>query len=343
MKGIIKSGLVTGLLAMCLMSNVYATDNKTINKTILKSEESSFLTSIEQEMEENETKYKLANYFKEDETENSKIVTAYKKDVIKSNTKESIISHFGDNLNYEDEEYSGVIALKDYDIKTISNGKYEAIDEKKINFNKYSKNDLDNIEKEKVIGGVTYSLINVNWKNDETENIDGQEVPITYKGTMIYQAVVTRNNPYSYEITVTYEGSVERKDPIYLYTLEYEKIQEEPIIEIIEETKDYTVPTIIISGLGIALVVVYCIGKTTARVYVKTDNGFKLIRVVRLSKKHNTINLSNYKHKTVTNMFAIKTTNGFYNKNQNILIKIKKDKITKNVYLNSAYIDFILG
>ena len=159
---------------------------------------------------------------------------------------------------------------------------------------------------------------------------------------MIYQAVVTRNNPFSYEITVTYEGVVSKKDPIYLYTIEYEKIEDEPQV-IIEEKNDYTVPTIIISGLGIALVIVYIIGRNTARVYVKTDNGFKLIRVVRLRKKHNTVNLSNYKHKTVTNMFAIKTTNGFYNKNKNMLIKVKKDKITKNVYLNSAYIDFILG
>ena len=151
---------------------------------------------------------------------------------------------------------------------------------------------------------------------------------------MIYQAVVTKNNPFSYEITVTYEGEVSKKDPVYLYTIEYEKV---------EEKNDYTVPTIIISGLGIALIIVYLIGRNTARIYVKTDNGFKLIRVVRLSKKHNTVNLSNYKHKTVTNMFAIKTTNGFYNKNKNMLIKVKKDKITKNVYLNSAYIDFILG
>ena len=45
---------------------------------------------------------------------------------------------------------------------------------------------------------------------------------------MIYQAVVTRNNPFSYEITVTYEGEVRKKDPIYLYTIEYEKIEEEP-------------------------------------------------------------------------------------------------------------------
>lgn len=339
----IKGSLVTGLLVMCLMSNVYATDsNKIINKSVLGSEESTFVSSIQKEVEENNVKYKLSDYSKQDDEQNSKVVTAYKKDTIKSNTKESIINHFGESLDYDNEEYSGTITLKDYEIKTISNGKYEAIDEKKINFSKYSKNDLDNIEKEKNINGTTYYLINVNWENDDVENIDGQEVPTTYKGVMIYQAVVTRNNPFSYEITVTYEGEVRKKDPIYLYTIEYEKIEEEPEV-IIEEQNDYTVPTIIISGLGIALVIVYLIGRNTARVYVKTDNGFTLIRVVRLGKKHNTVNLSNYKHKTVTNMFAIKTTNGFYNKNKNMLIKVKKDKITKNVYLNSAYIDFILG
>ena len=159
---------------------------------------------------------------------------------------------------------------------------------------------------------------------------------------MIYQAVVTKNNPFSYEITVTYEGNVSKKDPMYLYTLEYERVKEEPVV-INEEKTDYTIPAIIISGLGIALVIIYLIGKNTVQVYVKTDKGFKLLKVVRLSKKNNLINLSNYKHKTVTNMFAIKTTNRFYNKNKNMLIKVKKDKITKNVYLNSAYIDFILG
>lgn len=339
----IKGSLVTGLLVMCIMSNVYATDsNKTINKTVLGSEESTFVSSIQKEIEEDNVKYKLSDYSKQEDENNSKVVIAYKKDTIKSNTKESIINHFGESLDYDNEEYFGTIALKDYDIKTISNGKYEAIDEKKINFSKYSKNDLENIEKEKNINGTTYYLINVNWENDETENIDSQEVPITYKGVMIYQAVVTRNNPFSYEITVTYEGEVSKKDPIYLYTIEYEKVEEEPEV-IIEEKEDYTVPTIIVSGLGIALVILYLVGKNTARVYVKTDNGFKLIRIVRLSKKHNIVNLSNYKHKTVTNMFAIKTTNGFYNKNKNMLIKVKKDKITKNVYLNSAYIDFILG
>lgn len=339
----IKGSLVTGLLVMCLMSNVYATDsNKIINKSVLGSEESTFVSSIQKEIEEDNVKYKLSDYSKQEDEQNSKIVTAHKKDIIKSNTKESIINHFGENLEYDNDEYFGTITLKDYDIKTISNGKYEAIDEKKINFSKYSRNDLDNIEKERNINGTTYYLINVDWENDDVENIDGQEVPTTYKGVMIYQAVVTRNNPFSYEITVTYEGVVSKKDPIYLYTIEYEKIEDEPQV-IIEEKNDYTVPTIIISGLGIALVIVYIIGRNTARVYVKTDNGFKLIRVVRLSKKHNIVNLSNYKHKTVTNMFAIKTTNGFYNKNKNMLIKVKKDKITKNVYLNSAYIDFILG
>lgn len=128
MKGIIRSGLVTGLLAMCLMSNVYATDgNKILKKEILKSEENEFLSSIQQEYEENNDKYKLINYFKDEDEKNTKAVTAYKTGIIDSNKKETIIENFGDNLNYEDNEYSGTIPLIDYEIKTISNGKYEAI------------------------------------------------------------------------------------------------------------------------------------------------------------------------------------------------------------------------
>ena len=98
MKGIIRSGLVTGLLAMCLMSNVYATDgNKILKKEILKSEESEFLSSIQQEYEENNDKYKLINYFKDEDEKNTKVVTAYKTGIIDSNKKETIIEHFGDN------------------------------------------------------------------------------------------------------------------------------------------------------------------------------------------------------------------------------------------------------
>lgn len=124
MKGIIRSGLVTGLLAMCLMSNVYATDgNKILKKEILKSEENEFLSSIQQEYEENNDKYKLINYFKDEDEKNTKAVTAYKTGIIDSNKKETIIENFGDNLNYEDNEYSGTIPLIDYEIKTISNGK----------------------------------------------------------------------------------------------------------------------------------------------------------------------------------------------------------------------------
>lgn len=342
MKNIVKGSLVTGLLAICLMTNVYATQGtKMIKKDVLKSEENSFLTTIEQKYIEENKQYELENYLKTEDEKNEKTVTAYKKDIIKTNTREAIIEHFGETLQYSDSEYSGAIKIKDYEVKTISNGRYEEISEKVVPFSKYTKNDLDNIEKEMIINGITYYLINVNWENDEIELIDNQEVPVNYKGTMIYQAVITKDNPYSYEITVEYEGSVERKDPIYLYTLEYKKIEEEPTIQ--EETKDYIIPAIIISGLGIAMVIVYFIGKSTAKVYVKTDRGYKLIKVVKLSKNHNIVNLSNYKHKTSTNMYAIKITNGFYNHNKNMLVRVKKDKITKNVYLNSAYTDFILG
>ena len=150
MKSIVKGSIVTGLLAICLITNVYATQGtKTIKKDILKSEENNFLTTIEQEYIEENKQYELVNYLKTEDEENEKTVTAYKKDIIKTNSREAIIEHFGETLQYLDSEYFGTIDLKDYEIKEINNGKYETIDEKKINFSKYSKNDLDNIEKEK--------------------------------------------------------------------------------------------------------------------------------------------------------------------------------------------------
>lgn len=339
MKKIIKNGLITGLITMCLVSNIYATEgNKSFNKIILKSEEENFLTSIENEYLEGEDKYKLLNYTKEEDKENSKSVTAYMKDIIDSNKKEKIIEHFGENLKYDDGTYSGTIPIKDYEIRTINNGKYEVIDEKKIPFSKYNKNDLSNVEKEKVINGTKYYLINVVWENDEVELIDNQEVPLNYKGTMIYQTVLEKNYPFDYEITVSYEGIVNKIDPKYVYTIEYEKVE-----EIVDENKNYTTPAIIVSGLGLAIIILYIINNKTAKVYSKTDKGYKLIKIVRLSKKHNQINISKINYKSNSNVYAIKTSSRFFNKNANMLIKVKKDKILKNVYLNSAFIDFILG
>lgn len=212
MKNIVKGSIVTGLLAMCLMTNVYATQGiKNITKDVLKSEEDNFLTTIEQEYIEENKQYELVDYSKIEDEENEKNVTAYKKDVIRTNTKESIIEHFGETLQYADSEYSGIINVKDYEVKTISNGKYEEISEKSIPFSKYTKNDLDNIEKERVINGITYYLINVEWENDETQLIDNQEVPVNYKGKIIYQAIVQKSYPNDYEVTVTYEGKVDKK------------------------------------------------------------------------------------------------------------------------------------
>ena len=297
MKGIIKSIGIAGILTLSLVSNVYATEGKkSISKSVLESEENEFLTSIEQEYIEGDNKYHLLGYSKQDDKENTKSVTAYQTDIISSNQKEKILTHFGENLKYDDGIYAGTIPIKDYEIRTINNGKYEIIDEKSIEFEKYNKNDLNNIEKEKVINGVTYYLINVVWENDEIEIIDNQEVPLSYKGKMIYQTILQKNYPFDYEVTVSYEGIVE--------TIEYEMIEE----KVTEENKEKNLPVIIVSGLGLAIIVIYLISGKTVKVYNKTDKGFKLIKIVKLSKKHNQININNSRHKIRTNMYAIKTS-----------------------------------
>ena len=173
------------------------------------------------------------NYFLENiyntETENSKI-KSIDKDILDENytTKEStetkvlnkqnenyIYEQFGNTKEFNDGEYKGTLSISDIKVENINNGYYEKIDEKIFSFANYTDNDLINIEKEINLNNTTYYLINVDWQPDKTENIDGNEIPITYKGNKIYQTIQKIANPDTYKITVTYSGQVEKINTIY--------------------------------------------------------------------------------------------------------------------------------
>lgn len=190
------------------------------------------------------------NYTNEEITETKEL---YKQDI------DYINQEFGEKKNYNDGEYKGDLIISDIKVETINNGYYETIDEKTLNFDNYSDNDLNNVEKEITLNNIRYYLINVNWEKDATETIDGETIPKTYKGKKIYQGIKKVKNPNTYKITVTYSGTVEKINRIYDYTITYEnEIQEEK-----EETtqNNHIVPVIIISGVGIATLLMYIVVK----------------------------------------------------------------------------------
>lgn len=301
------------------------------------SEENIILESFTKDIEIDGKMYAVESVEREKTNENIKIETMQKTEVLNTKNEEKIKQHFGESYKYEDEEFKGEIPLTNIEIKTIDQGSYEEIDEKKIEFNGYSQNDLNEIAKERQINNITYYLIKVDWQVENSETVDNQQVPTSYKGMMIYQTVLTKKNPSKYNVTVTYEGEVERIDTIYNYSVFYK-----PIEEVIEEPQDNVIVPIIISGLGIGLLVMFLLSNYNIKIYNKTDNGYKLIGKFKITDKNKIIDITKYQYKVSSNMYSLKLKKSLYRKMKDKLIIIQIKNIKKQVYVNTPYMEILI-
>ncbi len=245
-----------------------------------------------------------------------------------------INQEFGEKQSFNDGEYKGELTISDVKVETISNGYYETIDEKVLSFNNYSDNDLNNIEKEITLNNTRYYLINVNWEAETTEIIDGENVPQTYKGNRVYQTVKKVANPNTYKITVTYSGTIEKINTIYDYTVKYEnKVEEKQ-----EQPKENNIiPVVIISGIGLAIILISLFNLKNTYIYSKTNTGFKLIKKERLNNKNVSIDITECKNKGIDNIYAIKINKIAFNKLKGRTVSItlgsrKKDIVIWNDY-----------
>ena len=233
-----------------IMNKSYASIENNKTEYVTQSEESKFLEDIYKtetdilKIKSIDKKVSKQNYVTKQIVETKILNKAY---------DQYIRNYFGNTREYNDEIYKGTLELSHYNIENVDNGSYETIDEKVLEFNNYTDNDLINIDKEITIDNDTYYLINVEWEPDIVENVDGENIPVNYKGRKIYQTVKTIKNPDTYKITAVYTGTVEKKDTVYEYSILYdEKDIQEEIKEETEDKKDTNiVAPIIISGAGI--------------------------------------------------------------------------------------------
>ena len=285
--------------------------------------------------------YNVAEIKKTQNEDVKKKVSKQKIKTLKTNNQEYIKEYFGETYVYEDEEYKGEIPMTNIHINRIDYGEYQELREKRIEFSNYSKNDLDMIKKEINDNNTTYYLIKVDWQVENIETIDNQEVPTSYKGTMIYQTVVSLNYPYEYEITVTYSGEVSNKEKTYTYTAIY-KEPEQPIIE--EPRNDYIVPTVIVSGVGFGVAtLIFLLLNKNAVIYNKNETGYKKLVKYKLSdKSKNEIDITKYNHKISSNMYCLKLNKRTYEKLKNKIVYVKIENITKPVTITSMFIEFII-
>lgn len=310
----------------------------TVQGTI--SEESEIVQDYAKDIIVNGKPYTTSSVERNEFSDNIKTESKQKVEVLNTNNEEKIRSYFGNTYLFEDEEYKGELPITDIQIRTIDQGSYEEIDEKKINFNNYSQNDLIEIAKEITLNNKTYYLINVNWKAEKAEVIDNQEVPKTYQGTMIYQTVLTKKNPSKYEVTVTYSGNVSKKDTIYEYSILYQPVE---IPEVVEEKEEINIVPIIISGLGIGIVALLVfLGLENIKVYNKTDKGNKLIGKFRINKDKKIIDITKYQYKTSSNIYCLKLNNSLYRQIKGKPIYLQVGQIKKLVYINAQYVEIII-
>lgn len=305
------------------------------------SEENSILEEYAKDIEINGTLYTISSVERNEINNNSKTETKQKTEILNTRNEELIKNHFGNTYLFEDNEFKGELPITNIEVKTIEQGSYEEIDEKRIDFKDYSQNDLNDIAKEIVLNNTTYYLINVDWKAEKVQIIDNQEIPLSYQGTMIYQTVLTKKNPNKYEVTVTYSGEVKRIDTIYEYSVLYQPVIEEKVIE--EKPTETNIVPIVISGLGIGIITFLVLLKLgNIKVYNKTDKGNKLIGSFRISEANKIIDITKYQYKTSSNIYCLKLNKKIYEKLKNKTIYLQIDKIKKQVYINAQYIEIII-
>ena len=273
-----KKYLIIPIILIIITCNVKcfaSTNNEIITKEFQTTQnaEKEFLNEIYNTETEN---MKIKNLDKEISEDNYRVKEIIETKELASQDRDYITQQFGEKQSYNDGEYQGELTISDIKIETINNGSYQEIDEKVLDFTNYSDNDLINIEKEITLDNTIYYLINVNWEADSTETIDGETIPKTYKGTKIYQTVRTIANPNTYKVTVTYSGTIEKINTIYDYTVTYENKVEELQEE--KEDNNIIVPVLIISGLGLAILLIGLFNIKNTYVYSKTSKGFKLIK-----------------------------------------------------------------
>lgn len=314
----------------------FANENKTKTEYIIsQSEESKFLEEI-YKTEKDDLKIKSIDKKVSDQNYIDKEITETK--TLNKSNEDYIRNQFGETKDFNDGEYKGTLSISNIDVKTIKNGYYEKINERVFSFENFTDNDLNNIEKEININNTKYYLINVEWEPENVQEIDNENVPITYKGKKIYQTVKTLANPDTYKVTVTYSGKAEKIDTIYDYKINYEKEVEEPTEEPKQEEKEdkQINKFIIVSGIGLTAILMYLLKGKNIYIYAKNNNGFKLIKTEKLSNKKVSIDISNC-YRSSENVYAIKINPLTFKKFKGRTISIVQGNKKKDIVLWNNY------
>lgn len=295
--------------------NILTTDNLDVN-------------SINKEIEEDGKTYIYSGFDKEVIDPDVKFQSYVSEEKVLDFIDDNYLkSQFDNTYIYEDEEYSGELFIKNFDITEIDNGYQEKIDSKLIYYNNLATNDLEQIAKNRSIDGKEYVLINVEWSANSVTEIDETKVPQSYNGKALYQCIVTEKNANTYKVQATYEGTVKSKINKFNYNIKYTEKEENKIEE---EKKDYVIPILIV-GCLLALVFVGILCNKNATVYNIQDGKMVKIKSQKI-KNGSIIDITN-SEKINGNNFVLKIKESSYSKLKGKRAYIQLNKQRKSIFI----------
>ena len=305
-----------------------------------------FKESIEQEINKNGVLYKLDNV---SEKENSKTLTkdekVEKQLIVNTKDRENVLDLFDQELKIKKDGYIGTLKIDNSSLRIKPNDIYE--EEYKLYYEeKYEnvkRNELNNVPKIIKKNGTTYYLVNPVWTISKTEKIDGQDIPISYDGTMKYEAIKKRIVINNYIATVSYFGKIE-KEVIDTVTVkvQYKEVpkKESTVIETEKEQKSSITAPVVTAGAGIIICSgIIFISRKNISIYNYQNNNWKLVRKEKVKASEKLVDITPQNNE-ISRKYKIVLKNDLYTKwyGQNITVKYFDKQFICNVKENEIEI-----
>lgn len=298
------------LLVIMISTNCFASSKaqeiKTLefDKTIAIEDIEQYKNNIENEIVVDGIKYQLIDI---QEQENKITISKDKEEkeqlIVKSSDKYSALKQFENEKTIEDDGYTGILELQIDSLNLKINDSY--IEQYKVQiqrqYNNVLENELNDVPKTIEQDGIIYYLTDPVWNVAQTQEIDGQEIPILYNGIMNYKGIKERKIIKNYIATIKYKGTLHKEvvESIKCH-LTYKEVQEEEKTNNIIPIVTTTTGIIIFSGIII-------LRRKNIYIYNYENKNWKLVKKLHLSKNERLVDItplvpgSSSKYKIVLN------------------------------------------
>ena len=298
------------LLVIMISTNCFASSKaqeiKTLefDKTIAIEDIEQYKNNIENEIVVDGIKYQLIDI---QEQENKITISKDKEEkeqlIVKSSDKYSALKQFENEKTIEDDGYTGILELQIDSLNLKINDSY--IEQYKVQiqrqYNNVLENELNDVPKTIEQDGIIYYLTDPVWNVAQTQEMDGQEIPILYNGIMNYKGIKERKIIKNYIATIKYKGTLHKEvvESIKCH-LTYKEVQEEEKTNNIIPIVTTTTGIIIFSGIII-------LRRKNIYIYNYENKNWKLVKKLHLSKNERLVDItplvpgSSSKYKIVLN------------------------------------------